>query len=70
MRKVTIQYNELGDFVIEDDDNTWVSVQMSEDGDTAYFVSFPWDGEEEAVADSCHKDDAMAQALLMMGVLV
>lgn len=68
MRKVTIQYNELGDFVIEDDDNTWVSVQMSEDGDTAYVVSL-LHGDEQAQAGSCHKDDAMAQALSLMGVL-
>ncbi len=68
MRKVTIQYNELGDFVIEDDDNIWVSVQMSEDGDTAYFVSL-LDDDDQAVAGSCHKDDAMTQALSLMGVL-
>ena len=68
MRKVTIQYDETGSFVVEDNDNIWVSVNM-QDKEAAYVVSF-LHGDEIAVAGSCHKDHAMASALRMMGVLV
>lgn len=65
MRRVTIDYTEDG-FDIQDSDEQFVFVSI--EGDIAYFVS-KLHFDDTAVSGSCHKDDAMGEALRLLGVL-
>ncbi len=66
MRTITIQMWENG-FKIEDCDGQSVDVEYDHNGTDSYFLSKYLD-DDEFVAGSCHKEDAMAQALSMMGI--